>query len=359
MAQRNHQESSNRHSVNPDSHQKQLLPLLPKPKEKIMAVIPKNVAESDLSQLLTSQLTRTHQGKVRDTYQLSDEHLLVVATDRLSIFDFVLPVTVLHKGQILTSLTVHWLTQVLQDTPNHLVAYGSGIDKYLPTELRDQPELQRRTLVVKKLIMLPVECIIRGHLTGSGWKSYQKDGSVCGIQLSTGLHDGSKLPQPIFTPTTKADEGHDEDLPTKEVVAQYGEQLAQTALFTYQQLANYTADREIILADTKFELGEGFILADEVATPDSSRFWDKSEWQTALTQKKSPTPHDKQLVRNWGKEQGIHLLDPKNPSHLKQVASLKVPDGLLYQTTQTYHNIFARLTSQNLPDFTVDVMHIT
>lgn len=324
-----------------------------------MPVIPEHVAESKLSQLLTNQLTRIHQGKVRDTYELPDNLLLVVATDRISIFDFVLPATVADKGRILTALTVFWLTKVLSGTLNHLVHFGNKIDRCLPTSLRNTPKLQSRALVVKKLSMLPVECIVRGYLTGSGWNSYQNDGQVCGIQLPKGLHDGSELPEPIFTPTTKAVEGHDKHLNASKVIKQYGDGLSQQSIAVYSTLANYAKQRNVILADTKFEFGEELTLADEVGTPDSSRFWNINEWKTAASQRKSPPPHDKQLVRDWGKKQGIHKLDPDNPTHLKQVAQLNVPADLLFQTTQTYHEIFADLTSQNLQDFTRDVMHVT
>jgi len=323
-----------------------------------MTVIPERVAESDLSQLLTSKLTRIHQGKVRDTYELPGNLLLVVVTERISIFDFVLPATVTNKGHILTALTIHWLTNVLQSTQNHLVAFGEDIEKYLPVKLRRIPSLKKQAIVVTRQEMLPVECIVRGYLTGSGWSSYQRNGTVCGIQLPEGLHDGSKLPEPIFTPTTKAEEGHDEHLDAGEVIEQYGDDLRQQSIAIYQTLADYAQQRGVILADTKFEFGEGLILADEVGTPDSSRFWDVEEWKTAATQKKSPSPHDKQLVRDWGKTQGIHKLDPDDPTHLKLVSQLKVHQELLDKTTKTYHDIFARLTSQSLDDFTRDVMHI-
>ena len=324
-----------------------------------MPTIPECVAETQLVKMITNKLERVHQGKVRDTFSLPNGNLLVFATDRISIFDFVLPAVVLDKGRILTALSIFWLTKVLTDTPNHLVAFGDDIDAYLPTRISSLPNLKKRALVVKKQEMLPVECIVRGHLTGSGWKSYQRDGSVCGIQLPSGLHDGSKLPEPIFTPTTKAEIGHDEDLDSAAVIGQYGEELGQQSIAIYQTIAAHAAQRGIILADTKFEFGQGPTLADEVGTPDSSRFWDTDEWKTAAQQQQSPPPHDKQLVRNWGKEQGIHELDPDTAADLDQVNNLIVPTNILGQTTRTYHDIFERLTGKTLENFTHNTMGIT
>jgi phosphoribosylaminoimidazole-succinocarboxamide synthase len=301
-------------------------------------------------------LRRTHQGKVRDTYALYDDQLLlVVATDRVSIFDFVLPALVPQKGELLTALTVFWLTEILADIHHHLVAYGAGIDPYLPPALRGDAELYKRALVVRRLTMAPVECIVRGYLTGSGWKSYQKTQQVCGIELPEGLYDGSRiLPHPIFTPTTKAESGHDEHLPTETVIKRYGAWTRDLSLRYYQTLANVAEAKGIILADTKFEFGDGGVLADEVGTPDSSRFWDREEWLRAAERQASPEPYDKEVVRNWGKQVptplvgvnstvGLGTLNPEDPVHLAFVETLTVPPAILNETAQRYHTVFQRL----------------
>ncbi|TSC63905.1 MAG: phosphoribosylaminoimidazole-succinocarboxamide synthase, partial [Parcubacteria group bacterium Gr01-1014_106] len=231
------------------------------------ATIPSVVAATPFHDRVThAGLIRVHQGKVRDTYALPDENLLlVVATDRVSIFDFVLPTLVPRKGELLTALTVFWLDEVLNDARHHLLAFGSRIDVHLPVSLREDAELQRRALIVKKLTMIPVECIVRGYLTGSGWKSYQQNQQVCGISLTAGLHDGSRiLPAPIFTPTTKAETGHDEHLHTEAVIRQYGSSLRHRSLAIYAQIAAVAEEKKLILADTKFEFGTGEVLADEV-----------------------------------------------------------------------------------------------
>lgn len=323
------------------------------------AKIPQQVAETDLSRLLLKNgLQRIYQGKVRDTYALPDySHLLlVVATDRLSIFDFVLPCLVPEKGKILTKLTVFWLMEVLFGrTCHHLLASGREIDHYLPHKLRDNEELRQRALVVKKLQIIPVECIARGYLTGSGFVSYQKDGTVCGHLLPESLHDGSRLPFPIFTPSTKAKTGHDEHMDANEVVAKWGNGLERLTLSMYKAISVYALSKGIIMADTKFEVGRGLVLADEIGTPDSSRFWDKKEWETAVLQRKSPQGYDKQPVREWGKLVktpfldgrdsiiGIHQLDPSSLDHIDFVHQLKVPSGVVENTATRYQEICRRL----------------
>lgn len=335
-----------------------------------MATIPQTVAETELSaQLARAGLARCHQGKVRDTYPLgeSTNQLLVVASDRVSIFDFVLPAVVPRKGEILTALTVFWLTEVLPHMANHLRAWGKNINPYIPaTSVGNHYHLQARSLVVAKLKMVPVECIVRGYLTGSGWESYQNDLHVCGILLPPGLFDGAKLPQPIFTPTTKAEIGHDEHLPTDQVIKKWGQWLEDVSLAAYSRLAQYAADHGIILADTKFELGEDGVLADEVGTPDSSRFWKMEDWRKAADQRKSPTPYDKQLVRDWGKTvdtpfgvTGINKLKPEEPDHVAFVQQLNVPSDVLVETSTRYHEIFARLTGMSLQEFQRSKLGIT
>jgi phosphoribosylaminoimidazole-succinocarboxamide synthase len=329
-----------------------------------MRKIPEKVRETDLSYLLTS-LSRVFQGKVRDTYELEgSDWLLVVASDRLSIFDFVLPCLVEKKGEVLTALTIFWLTQILK-VKNHLVAFGSEIDNFLPTCLRKYPELQARSLIVKKLKILPLEFIVRGYLTGSGWLAYQKERKISGIQLPAGLFDGAKLARPILTPTTKSESGHDVQIPLRVVKETFGEKLIKLSLKIYQEIATYAFSQGVILADTKFEFGEGEILADEVGTPDSSRFWDKKEWEAKIKEKKSPTPYDKQLVRDWGKTietpfgvRGINNLEPENPDHLAFVHQLEVPEEIISATTERYLQIFQRLTGQSLENFQRKIMKI-
>lgn len=334
------------------------------------ATIPTAVAATPFHDTLDrAGLNRIHQGKVRDTYALPDKGLLLVlATDRMSIFDFVLPALVPHKGELLTALTVFWLTEVLTYAHHHLVAFGADMNEYLPPELRNNDELYKRALVVRKLTMIPVECVVRGYLTGSGLKSYRETQCVCGIPLPAGLHDGSRiLPHPIFTPTTKAQSGHDEHLPADTVQQQYGAWLANKSLLYYQKLAAVAHAKSIILADTKFEFGKGGVLADEVGTPDSSRFWDRDEWIRAWQRQQSPPPFDKELVRSWGKDiatpfadpqgeggdqiSGLGNLDPENPEHLKFVSVLAVPSDVLNETNQRYRIVLQRLTGLELKEF--------
>lgn len=326
------------------------------------AHLPHGVAQSELStSLIEGSVLRTHSGKVRDSFTLPDhpDLMLVVATDRISIFDFVLNALVARKGEVLTAMTIFWLTEVFKSFPNHLVAFGADIDQYLPEILRGNRSLQRRALVVKRLDMLQTELIVRGYLTGSGWRTYQKTGQVCGISLPTGLHDGSQLPKPIFTPTTKATEGHDEDVPADSV----DQRFRFLSLTLYSEAAEYAKGRGIILADTKFEAGEDGTLADEVLTPDSSRFWLQTDWEAAVAQQRSPSGFDKEPVRDWGRTVeisfarsgdtiiGLNKLDPVDPKQLQFVDELEVPLGVLESTTARYLKIFEMLTGMTLEQF--------
>ncbi|OGY36661.1 MAG: hypothetical protein A3E36_04460 [Candidatus Andersenbacteria bacterium RIFCSPHIGHO2_12_FULL_45_11b] len=297
-------------------------------------------------------LPRIHQGKVRDTYILPDPNLLfVLATDRVSIFDFVLPTIIPLKGEVLTALTVFWLRDVLDDVRHHLIAYGKDIDDYLLARLRGDKELHNRGLVVRKLAMLPIECIVRNNLTGSGWKSYQKDKTVCGITLPPDLHDGSQLPAPIFTPTTKAETGHDEPLDAEDVVRENGTWIREQSLAIFNEVASYARTKGLILADTKFEFGKDGTLADEVATPDSSRYWDLKEWERACEKRETPPSYDKEIVRTWGKQHGVDKLDPTNTNDLNAVASLQIPQDVLDKTVDRYHEVFRRITGESLKEF--------
>jgi len=230
-----------------------------------------------------------HTGKVRRLYRWSDDQILMVATDAISAFDFVLDTPIPDKGIVLTQLSQWWFNQI--DFPNHVVS------------VEVPEEFAGRGVIVESLDMVPVECIARGYLTGSGWKEYQVSRTVCGIPLPEGLVDGSKLPEPIFTPSTKAEIGeHDENVDYATIVASQGADLAarlrDATLQIYTQAADLAAERGIILADTKFEFGEldgEIILIDEALTPDSSRFWDAAHYKVGS----SPESFDKQFVRDW------------------------------------------------------------
>jgi len=345
-----------------------------------MPYIPETVV-TDLTRKLTRYLGSPRQGKVRDTFTLPghDGILLHVASDRISIFDFVLGSLIRDKGTILTALTIMWLTRakILGNTPHHLVAFGREIDQYLPVDLRGLPELQKRALVIQKLEMLPVECVVRGYLTGSGWSAYQKDnGRVCGHQLPEGLHDGARLRRPIFTPTTKAEEGHDEHMTHQEVLARYGRQAELKSLSIFSAAAKFAEQRGILLADTKFEFGQcngTYVLADEVLTPDSSRFWLVKDWEKAVLQHKSPAGYDKQAVREWGKTVatpfcddgqamvsivGIGNLSPANPEHQRFVGSVPVPVEVSEPTTRRYRQAVNMLAGMSLEVFQDSVMHV-
>jgi phosphoribosylaminoimidazole-succinocarboxamide synthase len=241
---------------------------------------------------VTGDLQHVHSGKVRDLYAMPDGHLLMVASDRISAFDFVLATEIPDKGEILTRMSWWWFDQLADLVPNHVVS-------------TDVPEQFRgRAVVCERLQMLPVECVARGYLTGSGLLDYERTGEVCGVELPPGLVDGSRLPEPIFTPATKAELGeHDENVSYEAVVQTVGEPTAEAlrelTLEIYDRADGIASERGIILADTKLEFGmrpdDVMVLADEALTPDSSRFWPASEWQPGRPQ----PSYDKQIVRNW------------------------------------------------------------
>lgn len=309
-----------------------------------MTKIPKAV---DIN--LAPSLERISQGKVRDTHLLPGykDLLFMIATDRVSIFDRILPQLVPGKGIELTKQTVFWLTNILKDLPNHLVAYGEGIDRYLPEDLRNNPDLQARGLVVKKLKMVPIESIVRGYLTGSGLTSYRENGMVCGHILEKGLHDGSRLPHPIYTPTTKAEIGHDEHIDYQTVRAQYGTHQELFALTVFYRLSEYALSRHIILADSKFEFGydDGILtLADETGTGDSSREWLLKEWLEAQKENKAPGGYDKEPLRQWGKKIGIHKFNDEE--YEKILPTLSIPEEEIKGTIFRYKKLSDMLMSQ-------------
>jgi len=273
-------------------------------------------------------------GKVRDVYDLGDR-LAIVATDRISAFDWVMPNGIPGKGRVLTEMTLFWLK--LLQVPNHLISVDLAD---LPEPFRRQPEVfTGRTMLVKKTDVIPVECVARGYLAGSGWKEYRASRTVCGIPLPEGLQDASPLPEPIFTPATKAEQGlHDENIAFEKMVQAVGretaEKLRERTLAVYRRGAAHAASRGIILADTKLEWGRlpsgELILIDEVLTPDSSRYWPKDTYRAGI----SPPSFDKQFVRDWLETTGWDKSSP--PPTL--------PEDVVAKTAEKYREALQRLT---------------
>jgi len=278
-------------------------------------------------------------GKVRDLYSLNGQ-LLFVATDRISAFDYVLATGIPEKGHVLTQLSLFWFDFLKGTVRNHLVS--ANVNEY-PQPLRAHAEqLRGRSMLVKKAQMIDVECVVRGYLSGSGWKDYQKTGAVCGIKLPAGLRDSDKLPEPIFTPASKAVTGHDENISFGEMCKRTGKDLAvqlrDLSISIYEKAADYAAGCGIIIADTKFEFGhtaEGLVLADEVLTPDSSRFWPADKYQPGQAQES----FDKQFVRDyletikWNKQ-------PPAPS---------LPEDVARKTSEKYIQAYRILAGRELP----------
>ncbi len=270
-------------------------------------------------------------GKVRDIYELDARSLLMVASDRISTYDVVHPTPIPDKGNVLTGLSVMWFDLTSEIVPNHLISYTDGV----PEEVRG------RALAVRRLEMLPVECVVRGYLSGSGWKDYQQTGAVCGIELPGGLLDSDRLPEPIFTPATKADEGHDENIDFEGAVQLIGdrglaERLRAVSIALYERAAAHALSRGIILADTKFEFGldENGILTigDEVCTPDSSRFWPAEAYAPGRSQ----PSFDKQFVRDWASSTGWDRTPP----------APAIPDGVIDRTRQKYIEAYELLSAE-------------
>jgi len=274
-------------------------------------------------------------GKVREMYDLGDR-LLMVASDRISTYDVTHPTPIPDKGKVLTALSVFWFEQTGELVPNHLVSATDGV----PQDARG------RALSVVKLDMLPVECVVRGYLTGSGWKDYQATGAVAGITLPAGLRDSEKLPEPIFTPSTKADVGHDETIDFERAVQIAGdravmEELRERSIALYSFAAEHAASRGVILADTKFEFGrdaDGVIrVGDEVLTPDSSRFWPADTYEVGRAQ----PSFDKQYVRDWAAGTGWD----------KQPPAPAIPDDVVAGTRERYLEAYERITGQPFGDW--------
>jgi phosphoribosylaminoimidazole-succinocarboxamide synthase len=278
-------------------------------------------------------------GKVRDVYAVDDDKLLMIATDRISAFDSILGSPIPGKGVILTQLSLFWFDFLRDLTPNHLIT--ADVDEF-PAELRRHKEqLVGRSMLVRRARMVEIECVARGYLAGSGWKEYKSDQSVCGIALPAGLLDGSRLPEPIFTPAYKAKTGHDENITfarTSELIgAALAERLRDLTLAIYSAASAYALTRGILLADTKFEfgfLGDQLILADEVLTPDSSRFWPATEYKPGSAQ----PSFDKQFVRDY-----LETLtwDKRPPAP-------ELPDEIVRKTQQKYLEAYTRLTGGSL-----------
>jgi phosphoribosylaminoimidazole-succinocarboxamide synthase len=278
-------------------------------------------------------------GKVRDVYRVGADRLLFVATDRISAFDCVLATGIPHKGRVLTQLSLFWF-EFLQDiVPNHLVT--ADVNGY-PAEVRPYAnQLRGRSMLVQRAEMFPVECVVRGYLSGSGWKEYKANGSVCGIQLPRGLRESEQLPEPIFTPATKATTGHDENISfahmTQLVDPESARQLRDLSLAIYKKAANYAREKGLIIADTKFEFGRtggGITLADEVLTPDSSRFWPADQYEPGTSQ----ASFDKQYVRDYLEEIRWN----------KQPPAPALPPDVAQKTSEKYVEAYRRLTGREL-----------
>jgi phosphoribosylaminoimidazole-succinocarboxamide synthase len=270
-------------------------------------------------------------GKVREIYEGRDDTLLIVASDRISTYDVVHPTPIPDKGAVLTGLSTFWFERTHSIVSNHLVSVSDGV----PAEARG------RGMLVRKLEMLPVECVVRGYITGSGWKDYQRTRTVSGIELPAGLRESDRLPEPIYTPSTKADVGHDEAIDFERTVALTGdralaERLRDVSIAVYEYAAEHARQRGIILADTKFEFGldsDGVLtLGDEVCTPDSSRFWPADEYEPGRSQ----PSFDKQFVRDWASSTGWDR-NPPAPT---------IPDEVVARTREKYVEAYERVTGQ-------------
>ncbi|BBO21802.1 MAG: phosphoribosylaminoimidazole-succinocarboxamide synthase [Rhodocyclaceae bacterium] len=279
-------------------------------------------------------------GKVRDIYAVGEQQMLIVTSDRLSAFDVILPDPIPDKGRVLTAVSSFWFERLAHIVPNHL----TGIDPESVVQGEEErAQVRGRAVVVKRLKPLPVEAVVRGYLIGSGWKDYQKTGAVCGIPLPAGLKMASRLPQPLFTPSTKAEQGaHDENIDFATVEKLLGralaEQVRDVTLRFYGEASDYAASRGIIIADTKFEFGldaSGRLhLIDEALTPDSSRFWPADEYQEGI----SPPSFDKQIVRDY-----LETLDWN-----KQAPGPKLPPEIIAKTTAKYREAYERLSGKRL-----------
>lgn len=276
-----------------------------------------------------------HRGKVRDIYAVGEDKLLVVQTDRLSAFDVILTDPIPGKGEVLTTVSNFWFNKLRHVIPNHL----TGIAPESVVSEADRAQVHRRAFVVKKLKPLPIEAIVRGYLAGSGWKDYQQTGAVCGIKLPTGMREAEKLPEPLFTPSTKAAVGdHDENISFAQAVELLGEaraiEVRDATLRLYTEAADFAATKGIIIADTKFEFGVDeageLYLIDEALTPDSSRFWPAGQYRVGS----NPPSFDKQFVRDWLEASGWN----------KRAPAPRIPQDVLQKTADKYREALVKLT---------------
>jgi phosphoribosylaminoimidazole-succinocarboxamide synthase len=302
---------------------------------------------TDASTLMTADLLLPLfiRGKVRDTYDLNNL-LLIVATDRISAFDIVLPCGIPDKGMVLSQLSAFWFNKTADLVPNHLAEVVDDVhvlDRYLPEKSRfEYPAyLARRSMIVKKVKRIPVECVVRGYLAGSAWAEYQQSGTVCGVRLVKGFKESQALLQPMFTPTTKAETGHDQSLTLGEMKKLVGntlaEQIKEKSLAIYDFARQYALERGIVIADTKMEFGldKGrLILIDELLTPDSSRFWDARQYRVGQSQ----PSYDKQPVRDWLIQSGWN----------KEPPAPMLPADVIEATTRRYREAYEKLTGNKL-----------
>jgi len=298
------------------------------------------MSAATLLQTSLSDLALTRRGKVRDVYAVDDERLLIVATDRISAFDCVLPTPIERKGEVLTALSQFWFDKLGHVVANHLLT--SDISQMPENIQRHSQVLARRSMLVKRADVFPVECVVRGYLVGSGWKDYLKTREVCGHKLPENLQESAELPEPLFTPSTKAEEGHDENISEAQVRDIVGAEatalLRDTSLRLYSEARNYARERGIIIADTKFEFGLDkngeLILIDEVLTPDSSRFWPADQYQPGRSQ----PSFDKQFVRDY-----LETLDWD-----KKPPAPAIPSEVAQATTKRYVEAYKLLAGKEL-----------
>ncbi|MGA8271594.1 MAG: phosphoribosylaminoimidazolesuccinocarboxamide synthase [Candidatus Sulfotelmatobacter sp.] len=278
-------------------------------------------------------------GKVRDIYQLDEDRLLFVATDRISAFDYVLATGIPHKGRVLTQISLFWFDFLCDIVPNHAIT--ADVSRYPQALQKYADQLRGRSMLVQRAQMFPVECVVRGYISGSAWKEYKATGKVCGIELPTGLRESDALAKPIFTPSTKATTGHDENISFAQMCEIVGTETASTlrelTLCVYKKAADYARQRGIIIADTKFEFGRtarGIVLADEVLTPDSSRFWPADKYAPGGPQES----YDKQYVRDYLEE--IHWN--------KQPPAPALPAEVTLHTSEKYLEAYLQITGSKL-----------
>jgi phosphoribosylaminoimidazole-succinocarboxamide synthase len=296
--------------------------------------------------LHTSNLTSLPllaRGKVRDNYAVGSDRILMVASDRLSAFDVIMGEPIPGKGEILTQMALFWFGRLAHVCPNHLT--GEAPESVVtPAEV---PQVQGRSMLVKRLQPIMVEAVVRGYLAGSGWKEYQESRSVCGVQLPPGLKNASKLPEPIFTPAAKATSGHDENVSYEKVVEMIGAELAaqirDTSIRIYREAAEFALTRGLIIADTKFEFGlddKGtLVLMDEVLTPDSSRYWPVEGYESAFARGENPPSYDKQFVRDW-----LEAVRIDGQPWDKTPPAPRLPAEVIARTSEKYREALERLT---------------